>query len=88
VTFSFITVVQLDGKVDAQTLTLELNLTESFDDDPSATSDCSVTPSIEGALLFIPFTERPYELSPEIPVIKLSSAPNAWTEVRLELGDE
>jgi len=88
VTFSSITVVQLDGKVDAQTLTIEFNLTETFDDNPSATSDCSVTPSIEAALLFIPFTERPYKLSPENPVIKLSSTPNAWTEVRLELEDE
>ena len=88
VTFSFNTIVQLNGSVDAQSLALEFTLTETFDGKPSATSDCSVIPPIEGALLFVQFTEGPYKLSPENPVVKLSSAPNVWTEVRLEAGGE
>lgn len=88
VTFSFKTIVQLNGSVDTQSLALEFTLTETFEGKPSATSDCTIIPPIEGALLFVPFTEGPYKLSPENPVVKLSSAPNSWTEVRLEGGGE
>ncbi len=86
-TFSFNTIVQLNGSVDAQSLALEFTLTETFERKPSATSDCTIIP-IEGAHLFVPFTEGPYKLSPENPVVKLSYAPNSWTEVRLETEGE
>ncbi len=88
VNFSFNTIVQLNGSVDAQSLTLEFTLTETFEGKPSATSDCTILPPIDGALFFVPFAEGPYKLSPEDPVVKLSSEPNSWTEVRLEIGGE
>ncbi|MGB2896559.1 MAG: hypothetical protein WBB65_10415 [Anaerolineales bacterium] len=88
VTFSFNTIMQLNGTVDAQSLALKFTLTETFEGKPPATSDCSIIPPIEGALLFVPFTEGPYKLSPENPVVKLSSAPNSWTEVRLDVGGD
>ena len=87
VNFSFNTIVQLNGSVDAQSLALEFTLTETFEGKPSATSDCTIIP-IEGTHLFVPFAEGPYKLSPEDPVVKLSSEPNSWTEVRLEIGGE
>jgi hypothetical protein len=41
VTFSFNTIVQLNGSVDVQSLALEFTLTETFESEPSATSDCT-----------------------------------------------
>ena len=88
VAVSFITIVQLNGSVDAQTLALDFTLTESIEGKPTQTSDCSWDPPIEGALLFTPFAEGPYRLSLENPVIKQSFGPNSWTEVRLESGGD
>jgi hypothetical protein len=88
VTFSFITIVQLNGNVDAQTLALEFTLTEILEGKPTTTTDCSWTQFIDGALLFTPFYEGPYKLSLENPVIKQSFGPNSWTEVRLEVGGD
>ena len=88
VTVSFITIVQLNGSVDAPTLALDFTLTETYEGKPTQTSDCSWNPPIEGALLFTPFAEGPYRLSPENPVIRQSFGPNSWTEVRLEVGGD
>ena len=88
VNFLFNTIVQLNGSVDAQTLALEFTLTETYEGKPTETSDCSMMPPIEGALLFTPFAEGPYRLSLENPVIKQSFGPNSWTEVRLEVGGD
>ncbi len=88
VTFSFKTIVQLNGSVDAQTQALTFTLTETFEGKPTTTTDCSITPPFDGALLFIPFAEGPYRLSLEKPVVKQRFAPNSWTEVRLEAGGD
>lgn len=88
VTVSFITIVQLNGSVDAQTLALDFSLTETYEGKPTQTTDCSWIPPIDGALLFTPFAEGPYRLSVENPVIKQSFGPNSWTEVRLEVRGE
>ncbi len=88
VAVSFITIVQLNGSVDAQTLALDFTLTESIEGKPTQTSDCSWDPPIEGTLLFTPFAEGPYRLSLENPVIKQSFGPNSWTQVRLESGGD
>ncbi len=88
VTVSFMTIAQLNGSVDAQTLALDFTLTEIFEGKPTQTNDCSWTPPIDGALLFTPFAEGPYRLSFEDPVIKQSFGPNSWTEVRLEVGGD
>jgi len=85
VTFSFITIVQLNGSVDAQTQALTFTLTETFEGKPTTTTDCSITPPVDGTLLFTPFAEGPYRLSLENPVVKQSFAPNSWTEVHLEV---
>ena len=88
VTVSFMTIVQLNGSVDAQTLALEFTLTETYEGKPTQTSDCSWGPPIDGALLFTPFHEGPYRISLENPVFKQSFGPNSWTEVRLEVGGD
>jgi len=88
VTFSFITIVQLNGSVDAQTQALTFTLTETFEGKPTTTTDCAITPPFDGALLFTPFAEGPYSLSLENPVVKQSFTPNSWTEVRLEVVGE
>ena len=59
---SFMTIVQLNGSVDAKTLALDFTLTEIFEGKPTQTSDCSWTSFIDGALLFTPFAEGPYRL--------------------------
>ncbi len=87
VNFSFNTIVQLNGSVDAQSPALEFTLTETFESKPSATSDCTIIP-MDGTHLFVPFAEGLYKLSPENPVVKMSSAPDSWTEVRLETEGE
>ena len=88
VNFSFITIVQLNGSVDAQTQALTFTLTETFEGKPTTTSDCSITPPVDGTLFFTPFADGPYSLSLENPVVKQSFAPNSWTEVRLEDGGD
>ncbi|MEE8121627.1 MAG: hypothetical protein V3T55_08870 [Anaerolineales bacterium] len=88
VTVSFMTIVQLNGSVDAQTLALEFTLTETYEGKPTQTNDCSWGPPIDGALLFTPFHEGPYRISLENPVFKQSFGPNSWTEVRLEVGGD
>ncbi len=88
VNFSFKTIVQLNGSVDAQTQALKFTLTETFEGKPTTTSDCSITPPVDGTLFFTPFAEGPYSLSFENPVVKQSFAPNSWTEVRLEVGGD
>ncbi len=82
------TIMQLNGSVDAQTQALTFTLTETFEGKPTTTTDCGMLPPMDGTLLFTPSVEGPYRLSLENPVFKLSSEPNSWTEVRLEIEGE
>jgi len=82
------TIMQLNGSVDAQTQALTFTLTETFEGKPTTNTDCSMIPPMDGSLLFTPSVEGPYRLSLENPVFKLSSEPNSWTEVRLEIEGE